>query len=56
MSKRYIPQGAILVCNKGQKMTELKVTHNNNVTLYKGQYESSRRSFNKKWRDKILWS
>ena len=42
MSKRYIPQGAILVCNKGQKMTELKVTHNNNVTLYKVPYANEK--------------
>lgn len=38
MSKRYIPEGAFLVCNKGQKMTQLKVTHNNNVNLYKVPY------------------
>lgn len=38
MSKRYIPEGAFLVCNKGKKMTQLKVTHNNNVNLYKVPY------------------
>jgi len=33
--KRYVPEGAILVCNKGSQKKTLKVTHNNNVSLYK---------------------
>ena len=37
-SKRYIPQGAILICDKGRDMTHLRVTHNNNVNLYKVPY------------------
>ena len=37
-NKRYIPQGAILICDKGRDMTHLRVTHNNNVNLYKVPY------------------
>lgn len=37
-SKRYIPQGAILICDKGRYLTHLRVTHNNNVNLYKVPY------------------
>jgi hedgehog/intein hint domain protein len=36
--KRYVPEGAILVCNKGSQKKTLKVTHNNNVSLYKVPY------------------